>query len=105
MTDLPWDFLDEVGELEEYLPPHEIETWEDKEGGVHIISEMESRHIRNCINMIKKRRTNPRRWPDGWREEFLPRLEEELRRRGESLGNRRQRRQHLQGGGPRGFEL
>lgn len=35
-----------------------------------LVSQMETRHVIDCINLIR------RKWP--WRKEFLPRLELEL---------------------------
>lgn len=52
-------------------------AWQCKDGTVMAISDMTTRHIRNCINLIKKSVEKER----PWRLEYLIPLIEELRNR------------------------
>jgi hypothetical protein len=45
-------------------------VWITRDGRAYLVSEMETRHIVNCINMILRRK--------GWRRRYLERLYLEL---------------------------
>lgn len=61
-----------------------MSEWEDKHGDSHIISDMGSNHIRNCIKMIEDRAKDTLNYPWGWRNEYLPFLNAELAKRKET---------------------
>jgi hypothetical protein len=44
--------------------------WITRDGRAYLVSQMETRHIRNCIAMIERK--------DGWRRGYLERLRLEL---------------------------
>ena len=48
--------------------------WQDKTGEVHIIEQMETSHIQNCISLIYAYHLS-------WRPEYLASLKSELRKR------------------------
>ena len=53
--------------------PCPLNIWRDKYGVNHYISDMDTKHIKNCIDLIKSKKN--------WRVEFLKPLEIELLRR------------------------
>jgi len=56
-------------------PTHPFPKWETEDGNIITIAEMDSSHIRNCIEKIKHSKLL-------WRSRYLPLLEEELANRG-----------------------
>lgn len=74
-----------MGEISEYYRDLEIDnmfnpptvrvenydTWRTKEGDYINLCDMETKHIKNCINLIQKRK-------DGWRSDWIKPLKKEL---------------------------
>lgn len=59
--------------------------WRTRDGRLYAVYQMETRHIRNCLNLMDRARRRGRRW----REEYRERLELELEIRSIGLNTKR----------------